>query len=860
MSGAQRAKAIFMDAIERAPQARADFVSAACADDVGLAQRVAQLLRAHEDASRVLGVEALPATSDHDLQAGMAWSGYRLQRELGAGGFGSVWLAEQTQPLVRAVAIKLLKLGMDSREVVARFNAEQQALARMDHPGIARVFDAGVTPALGAGMDSGPPAGRPYFVMECVEGTTITEHCDAQRLGVRERVRLAIEVCRALQHAHQKGVVHRDIKPSNVLVTGASGAWQPKVIDFGIAKAVRGSLTTDSLATGAHQLIGTPGYMSPEQVDADLDIDTRADVYAVGALLYELLTGGPPLALDTRDVVRLAERIRHEVPERASVRLAHANAATGPVHARDVRGDLDWIVLRCLEKDRDRRYESVGLLAADLQRYLDGDLVSAGPPTFAYRARKFTRRHWRSLLVSLVLVGVLIAGVLVSTDQATKARAELVQSTATVAFLEDLLMSIDPAVAGTEDTTLLLGVLERARSRVGDASEGLPAVEANLRRIIGGALYSLGQLDAARTELERTLALRRAAFAEDSLEVHRAAAELAPMMAEAGDFGAAVALLEGAHRGLAQHLGERAEETELALSNLAAILNTSGAIDAAEPLMRQLEASALERLGPDHEDTLRARNNLAVLLNRKGDTDGARERLEAVATVQRRTLGLEHPRTLATLNNLAGVYQELGDYDRAATLLRELLDVKRSLLPAGHPSRIIGMNNLARALHEQGAGAEAATLRAEAIAISTDHHGRASRYTLTLWLGEAMARLEHDDFAAAEAAFDIVLADAPAVFGPTSPQTVAAHANRAEARFAQGHLAQAADDIAAARADVQATYPPDAPLHTTIAARAALIQHAQGETQAARPALQAALSELAPDSSLANEVRAALGP
>jgi serine/threonine protein kinase len=359
---------------------------------------------------------------------------YRLLTLLGSGGFGNVWLAEQTEPIHRKVALKLIKPGMDSREIIARFEAERQALALMDHPNIARVLDAGTS-----------ETGLPYFVLELVQGKPITTHSDTLRLGLRERLELFIAVCHAVQHAHQKAILHRDLKPSNILVTEVDGKFVPKVIDFGIAKALQTDaeevLRSSLLATQAGVVVGTPNYMSPEQAGSTPDVDTRSDIYALGVILYELLTGTTPLAADVRRVAfdEVLRGIREDEPARPSLRIAKAAAdvavqvtmlrKTDPTHlVRSLRGDLDWVTMKALEKDRRRRYESATALALDLQAHLDGKTVSAAAPTWTYRFGKFARRNSLVLIATGLVAAALIAGTIASLWQAKQAEASRAQA------------------------------------------------------------------------------------------------------------------------------------------------------------------------------------------------------------------------------------------------------------------------------------------------------------------------------------------------------------------------------------------------------------------------------------------------
>jgi serine/threonine protein kinase len=443
---------VFIAALERDDPAERDaYLSRACGSDADLRRRVERLLRLHQKAGSFLEQPAVapgetvdPQTGDflgrpEDANApGLRRAGstppaeaagtrlgpYKLLQKLGEGGMGAVWVAEQHEPVKRRVALKLIKPGMDSARILRRFEAERQALALMDHTHIAKVFDAGTT-----------PEGRPYFVMELVQGVRLTTYCDEQRLTLRERLELFVQICQAIQHAHQKGIIHRDIKPSNVLVAVEDGRPVPKVIDFGLAKAMHQRLTDQTMHTEIGQVLGTLEYMSPEQAEFDiLDVDTRADAYSLGVVLYELLTGTTPL--DPRGLRKAAfsevlRQIREVVPSRPSTRLAQskeslarlaAQRRTDPARLmREVRGELDWIVMKCLEKDRTRRYATANGLARDVERYLHDEPVEACPPSAGYRLRKFARRHWAALAVASAFAALLVVGAVVSVLLAVRA-------------------------------------------------------------------------------------------------------------------------------------------------------------------------------------------------------------------------------------------------------------------------------------------------------------------------------------------------------------------------------------------------------------------------------------------------------
>jgi serine/threonine protein kinase len=439
----QRVKSLFLAALDMASEQQGRFLDEACAGDPELRRRVDRLLQAHERPDSLPEViAALGPTQDsaHEQDpspqsadfivsaenAGRVIGPYKLLQPIGEGGMGTVYLAEQMQPVQRKVALKIIKAGMDSRQVIARFEAERQALALMDHPNIAKVHDAGTT-----------DSGRPYFVMELVKGQPITRYCDKQRLTPRQRLELFLPVCEAIQHAHQKGIIHRDIKPSNVLVAPYDGRPVVKVIDFGVAKAVGQQLTDKTLFTEFGTVVGTLECMSPEQAEVNnQDIDTRSDVYSLGVLLYELLTGSTPLTrqrVKDAGLLEVLRVIREEEPPKPSTRLSTTEQLPSIAAARRVeparlsklvRGELDWIVMKSLEKDRNRRYESANGLALDIQRYLADEPVQACPPSTAYRLRKFARRNKASLTAGALIAAGLILTVVVLVVSSARVLAE----------------------------------------------------------------------------------------------------------------------------------------------------------------------------------------------------------------------------------------------------------------------------------------------------------------------------------------------------------------------------------------------------------------------------------------------------
>jgi hypothetical protein len=590
---------------------------------------------------------------------------------------GEVWLAEQTEPVHRQVALKVIKAGMDSAQVVARFEAERQALALMDHPTIATVFDGGTT-----------PQGRPYFAMEYVKGEPITVYCDRHRLDTGHRLELFLQVCEGVQHAHQKGIIHRDLKPSNVLVTIQDDRPVPKIIDFGVAKATTQHLTERTLFTELGVLIGTPEYMSPEQAEmGGLDIDTRTDVYALGALLYELLTGALPFdrrELRQAGLSEIQRIIREKEPPRPSTRIsqlgpvsteAATNRHTEPRRlVGELRGDLDWITMKALEKDRTRRYGSASDLAADLRRHLDHEPVLASPPSALYRGRKFVRRHRFGVGVAAILAVLLVAFGVTMAFQARRVarerdRASREAETARQVseFLEGLFKVSDPSEAKGRTLTAA-EILSNGAARVKDSLRDQPEVQARLMTVIGGVYTNLG--------------------------LYR---EAEPLLKQALETYARVG-------------GPDQPDRLVALNRLADVYWYRSQFSTAEPLYRELVERSERTFGSEDRRTLKAKFDLASLWIQDQRFAEAERLALGVLDAQRRVLGEEDADTLNSMSNLQALYYSQGRYAEALPIAVRVWEVSRRLLGEDHPETLQHAHNLATVYDGLGRRREAESL------------------------------------------------------------------------------------------------------------------------------------------------------
>ncbi|HEY5915346.1 MAG TPA: serine/threonine-protein kinase [Verrucomicrobiae bacterium] len=686
------------------PQQRAAYLDKACAGQPDLRRKLEALLQAHERSGDFLEPPAATEQStlklglEREEPAGTLIGRYKLLQKIGEGGMGVVYMAEQTAPVVRRVALKIIKLGMDTKQVVARFEAERQALALMDHPNIAKVLDAGST-----------ETGRPYFVMELVHGVPITEYCDKNKLSTRERLELFIPVCQAIQHAHQKGIIHRDINPSNVMVTLHDGVPVPKVIDFGVAKAINQRLTEKTLFTNYAQMIGTPAYMSPEQAEmSGLDIDTRTDVYSLGVLLYELLTGSTPFdakELLSKGYAEIQRMIAEQEPTKPSTRMSTLTDEQRTVVAKnrsveasalrkDLQGDLDWIVMKCLEKDRTRRYETSNGLAADLRRHLNNELITARAPTTGYLLRKLIKRNQLAFAAAAAVAGALVIGALAATWQAVRAtRAEklaterLAESEAITKFLTGVFQSPDPARDGR--TITVIETLNRATTNLDMELADQPARRARLQWVLGFTYEGIGQQGAAITLLEKSRDYyERVRGPEDeaTLEVMR---QLASVYCEVGRLEQAIELNQAVLATRLRISGKKHPSTLLAMNGLAIAYQSRWRRSEAIKLWEEMLALSREVHDNDDYLTFVAMSNLAGIYSdyfsdARQREEGTKLRKEALE-LQRKRKGDRDPDTLSAMLSLADSLQHAGDYVQAETLLKGSVETGRIVWGPEHP-------------------------------------------------------------------------------------------------------------------------------------------------------------------------------
>jgi eukaryotic-like serine/threonine-protein kinase len=805
----EQVKELLHRAMQIAPEERARFLDEACPADPALRAEVESLLSANEGVrssflqspsspDQARSDEASPAeersgettpvgnenerNSPASLQAGQLFAQrFQLVRKLGEGGMGQVWLAEQTSPVRRQVALKLIKAGMYDEAVVQRFQAERQSLAIMDHPAIAKVFDAGTT-----------PQGQPYFVMEYVPGLAITEYCDQKKLTIRERLELFIQACEGVQHAHQKAIIHRDLKPANILVVEVDGKPVPRIIDFGLAKATTPQANDESFFTQVGHFVGTPGYMSPEQADATVrDIDTRTDVYSLGVVLYVLLAGLEPFETKSRQKQPLDEllrKLREEEPPRPSTKVSsdrNTSSTTAEARRTDpgqlvsmLRGDLDWITMKALEKDRARRYGTPSELAADIRRYLNREPILARPASAGYRLRMYTRRHRVAVAMAAGLVLLLAAfsvlqavelrRITTERDRATRERDRAARVTD---FMTGMFKVSDPSQARGKTITAR-EILDKSSAEINTGLARDPELQSQMMDVMGTVYGSLGLYSSAESLLERCVDIRRRVLGPANPETLATQFHLATILRGEGRYPAAEKLYRETLEIQRRVLGPENAYTVLSMNSLGVVLQDEGRYTEAEKLDRESLAIRRRISGPEGFDTLESMTNLGLTLHQEGRDSEAEQLDRGVLDIRRRDLGPDHPATLGAMNNLGMVLDAEGRYADAEKLDREALEIERLVLGPEHPTTLITMSNLANALADQKHLPEAEKLLRETMEIQWRTLG--PEHPNTLHSADNLGTILDDEgrYAEAEQMQRNTLNIQRRVLGPDHPATI----------------------------------------------------------------------------------------
>jgi eukaryotic-like serine/threonine-protein kinase len=750
----QQIREVLEEAQELEPAQRSAFLVRACLFDPLLRQEVEVLLASSDDAHETF-LEPAPASDgliahlDGILSVGVLQAGqlfaerFRLVRKLGEGGMGQVWLAEQTSPVCRQVAIKLIKAGMYDEAVVQRFESERQSLAIMDHPAIAKVFDAGAT-----------PQGQPYFVMEYVPGLPITEYCDQKKLKIADRLELFIQACEGVQHAHQKAIIHRDLKPANILVVEVDGKPVPRIIDFGLAKATTPKFEGESRFTQLGHLVGTPGYMSPEQADPNVqdgvhDIDTRTDVYSLGVVLYVLLAGLQPFETKQQQKQPLDEllrKLREEEPPSPSHRVStdrDTSAATAAARGTEpkqlvslLRGDLDWIAMKALEKDRACRYGTPSELAADIRRYLNHEAVVARPASAGYRLRKYARRHRVAVGVAAGLVLLLAAFFLVQalqlrriTRERDRANHERDRATRITDFMTGMFKVSDPSEARGNSVTAR-EILDKASNDMGTGLAKDPEVQSQMMQVMATTYTNIGLYARAHELAKRALDARMSLHGPDDPKTLESMTQLGWILDREGHYAEAEKLDRQALAGERRVVGPEDPLTLETMDDLAFIMEGLGHAEETEKLERGVIEISTRKLGPESAQTLQSMNRLGIALIDQGRYAEAEQEYRQLIEVTGRVLGADHPRSLSAMNNLALALVSQGYYAEAEPLCRQVLARYARIFGPEHRNTISATQTLVKVLTAEGHLADAEKLAREALAIQSRTLGPEHPHTL----------------------------------------------------------------------------------------------------------------------------------
>ena len=772
--------------LNQQPHQRNAFLSRLCGD-TELRREIEEVL-GHSAIRASAQQTTSAATVSIDANFGSAWTPdtigrYRIIRLAGEGGMGVVYEAEQEQPR-RIVALKIIKPGWTNPDLLRRFEQESQALGRLHHPGIAQVYEAG-----GADAGFGP---QPFFAMEFIRGESLRDYARSHRLGTRPRLELMIKVCEAVHHAHQRGITHRDLKPGNILVEESG---QPKILDFGLAR-ITGADAQATQHTGIGQLVGTLAYMSPEQVLADpWELDTRTDVYSLGVILYELLAGNRPYQLSNK-LHEAARTIREQEPK-----------PLGSVR-RSYRGDLETIVAKSLEKDKHRRYGSAADLAADLRRYLADEPIAARPANTAYQLRKFAVRHKGFVASTAIVFTVLVAGILVSTGEAIRARTAEQSAKAVTSFLQNDLLEqagasaqARPSVKPDADLKVRTA-LDRAAARIDGKFPGQPLVEASVRQTMSHAYRDLGLIPESRRQIERVIDTRRRALGETKPETLSSRSERGQLLFAEGKYADAETELSNVLNLQRRVLGESHPDTLNTMDYLGYTYRDDGKLAKAEPLLAKALDLQRKVLGDQNPDTLSSMNELAQLYDDLSKYSQAEPLYRKALEIRLRNQGEEHPDTLTVMNNLAALYYNATRYVEAEGLFVRVLDIRRRVLGPEHPDTLTSMNNLGSVYHLLGKDREAEQIDLPLMEFNRRVKGPEHPDTLISQNNLGQVYRGEGRFTEAESLFTSVLQVRQRVLGKDHPSTANVQTQLADLYRRQGKY-QKAEAAFSAVADVR---------------------------------------------------------